>query len=101
MLVLGEAASPTGSGAAVEMPVWYGGTITNGALQGDSCPGFGPGGFIAARGTLAAVGQVGLDEGSCSTGLLWRATAGADAITAHAVDCAIPVSYTHLRAHET
>ena len=89
VLVLGEAASPAGSGPAVEMPVWNGGTITNGALRGDGGPGFGPGGFIAARGTLAAVGQVGLDEGSCSTGLLWSAAAGADAITADAVDCAI------------
>ena len=89
VFVLGEAASPTGSGPAVEMPVWNGGTITDGALRGDRGPGFWPGGFIAARGTLAAVGQVGLDEGSCGTGLLWRATAGTDAITAHAVDCAI------------
>ena len=89
MLILGEAASPAGSGPTVEMRVGDGGTITNGAMRGDGCPGFGPGGFIAAWGTLAAVGQVGLDEGSCSTGLLWRATAAADAITADAVDCAI------------
>lgn len=89
VLVLGEAALPTGSGLAVEMPVWNGGTITNGAVQGDGGPGLRPGGFIAARGTLPVVGQVGLDEGSCGTGLLWRATAGAKPITAHAVDCAI------------
>ena len=89
MLVLGQAASPARSSPAAEMVIWNGGTITNGTLRGDRGPGFGPGGFIAAWGTLAAVGQVGLDEGSCGTGLLWRATAGAKAITAHAVDCAI------------
>ena len=89
MLVLGQTASPAGSGPAVEMPIWNAGTITNGAVRGDGCPGFGPGGFIAARGTLAALSQVGLDEGSCSTGLPWSATTGTDAVTADAVDCAI------------
>ena len=58
-----EAASPAGSGPAVEMPVWSGGTITNRAVRGDGCPGLRPGGFIAARGTPAAAGQIGLDEG--------------------------------------
>ena len=68
------------------MAVWNGGTVTNGAVRGDSCPSSWPGGFIAARGTLTAVGQIGLDEGSCGTGLLWCAAASADAITAHVVD---------------
>ena len=86
MLVAGEAAFPARSGPAVEISVRDSGAVANGALRGNGCPGLGPGGFIAARGTLAAIGQVGLDEGSGSTGALWCAAAGADAITAHAVD---------------
>jgi hypothetical protein len=85
MLVVSEAAFPAGSGPAVEISVREGGAITDRALRGDGCPGLRPAGLVAAWGAWAAVGQVGLDEGSGGTGLLRAAATRAHAITTDAV----------------
>ena len=89
VLTAGETAPPTRSGPAVEVPIWDRGAVADRAQSRYSGPGLRPGGLVTPWRTLAAAGQIVLNERNGGTGALGGAAAVAGAITTDMVGGAV------------
>lgn len=89
VLATGQAAPPAGAGAAVQVAIRDGGTVTDWTQWGDPDPALGPGRFVAAERAWATGGEVVLNERNGRAGELRGAATFAEAVAADVMDGAV------------